>query len=375
MRLPAFFQHASAMTLLILVILIPYITAQNLPKLPDQSSDTASQTDTAAATTTDSKNTDTAKTTDAATTTDSKNTNTAKTTDTAATTTDKPSDKPSTTKLPTMSSTSDKGSLSGLPKLDQDNYPSPSVPPTAGAPFMHKSNLPEGTVFICVGAALGFIGFMVLAWRGFMAWSLHRSVKRVAEAQTAKYAGKDPLLGLKAKSPYISPGPGSTLSLDKLGASGKVPASKTHSAHNSLFFSPTAGAGMNAAGNRGSGYLPSGYYAAGNSAPASGAGMTHIGGGARPLSHLSNQALQASRRNSRGPSPPGSPSLPPSRGADSVLSGRLSTQGLVGQASNSTLNLNAPSQGRAPSAYLEDLFENHPPGKPPTEERRSSRRY
>ena len=359
MRLPAFFQNASVTTLLTLIILIPYITAQNLPKLPDESSDSASKTDTVVATPTDSKNTDTAKTTDAPT-----------------KTTDKPSDKPSSTKLPAMSSTSVVAGLSGLPKLEQDNYPSPSVPPTAGAPFMQKSNLPEGTVFICVGAALGFIGFMVLAWRGFMAWSLHRSVKRVAEAQTAKYAGKDPLLGLKTKSPYMSPGPGSTLSLDKLGASSKMPASKTHSAHNSLFFSPTAGAGMNSPGNRGSGYLPSGYYAAGNAAPASGAGMTHIGGGARPLSHLSNQALQSSRRNSRGPTPPRSPSLPPSRGADSILSGsRLSTQGLVGQASNSTLNLNAPSQGRAPSAYLEDLFENHPPGKAPIEERRSSRRY
>ena len=354
MRLLRLFQDASAMTFLVLILLISHAAAQNLPKLPGQGGAAATTTDAAAATTTDSK--DKPKNTDGA----------AKT-----------SDKPSTTKIPAMSTTSDVPGLSGLPKLAGDDYPPPSVPPTAGAPFMQKSNLPEGTVFICVGAALGFIGFMVLAWRGFMAWSIKRSVKRAAIAQTTKYAGKDPLLGLKTKGPYMSPGPGSTLSLDQLGASGKGrPASNRHSAHSNLFFSPTAGAGINSPGNRGSGYLPSGYYAAGNAAPANGAGMTHIGGGTRPLSHLSNQPFVNSRRSSRGPSPPRSPSLPPSRGADSILSAsRLSTQGLVGQASNSTLNLNAPPQGRAPSAYLEDLFENHPPGQPPVEERRSSKRY
>lgn len=146
-----------------------------------------------------------------------------------------------------------------------------------------------------------------------------------------------------------------------------------------IFSSPLAGAGMNSPSNRGSGYLPAGYYASGNSAPASGAGMTHIGGAARPLSKLGLEGRESSRRDSRGPTPPHSPSLPPSRGADSVFNGsRLSMQGLVGQASNSTLNLNVAPQGRAPSAYLEDLFANHPPGspgQPPMEERRSSKRY
>ena len=355
MWLPTWLRCTSTMTLFTSVLLISHVTAQNLPKLPGQGGAAATTTAAAAATTTNPK--DKAKPTN---------------TDAAA----KTSAKASTTKLPAMSTTSDAPGLTGLPKLAGDDYPPPTVPPTAGAPFMQKSNLPEGTVFICVGAALGFIGFMVLAWRGFMAWSIKRSVKRAAIAQTAKYAGKDPLMGLKTKGPYMSPGPGSTLSLDQLGASGKGPASKTHSARNSLFFSPTAGAGINSPGNRGSGYLPSGYYAAGNAAPANGAGMTHIGGGSRPLSHLSNQPFHNPRRDSRGPSPPRSPSLPPSRGADSTLSAsRLSTQGLVGQASNSTLNLNAPHQGRAPSAYLEDLFENHPPGQPPVEERRSSKRY
>ena len=68
-----------------------------------------------------------------------------------------------------------------------------------------------------------------------------------------------------------------------------------------------------------------------------------------------------------GPSPPRSPSLPPSRGTDTVLG----KAGLTMHTSNSSLNLSVAPQSRAPSAYLEDLFENHPPGQaPPGEHRR-----
>ena len=270
----------------------------------------------------------------------------------------------------------DAAPLSGLPKLAQDNYPAPTVPPTADAPFMQKSSLPDGTVFICVGAALGFIGLLVLAWRGLVAWSLHRSVKRAAIAQSSKYSrvGDQRAKNGKSNGPYFSPGPGSTLSLDHLGASGKGGAKTPSSARGSLFFSPTASTGMQSPGNRGSTYLPAGYYAAGNSAPSGGSGMTHIGGGGIGLSNLTPQNHRYSRARSLGPSPPGSPSLPPSRGADSTLA-RLSTAGLTMHASNSSLNLSAPPQGRAPSAYLEDLFENHPPGTPPAEEHGRGRRY
>ena len=239
---------------------------------------------------------------------------------------------------------------------------------------MQHSSLPEGTVFICVGAALGFIGMLVIAWRGLVAWSIHRSVKRAALAHSAKYAhGRDPRAAQTSKSAYLGPNAASTLTLDHLTASGKGGASKGASAHNSLFFSPTAGTGMQAPGNRGSGYLPAGYYAAGSQAPS---GVTHIGGGGSvPMSNLTN--VRDSKRYSRGPSPPRTPSLPPSRGGppDSPYTGRLSTQGLVNQ-SSSSLNLSAPPQGRAPSAYLEDLFENHPPGSfPPEENVRESKRY
>ena len=281
----------------------------------------------------------------------------------------------SSTSSSASASAVDAAALSGLPKLAQDNYPAPTVPPTADAPFMQKSSLPDGTVFICVGAALGFIGLLVLAWRGLVAWSLHRSVKRAANAQSSKYSrvGDPRANNRKSAGPYFSPAPGSTLSLDHLGAGGKGGVKTPSSARGSLFFSPTASTGMQTPGNRGSSYLPAGYYAAGNSAPSGGSGMTHIGGGGIGLSNLTPQNHRYSRARSIGPSPPVSPSLPPSRGADSTL-GKLNTPGLTMHASNSSLNLSAPPQGRAPSAYLEDLFENHPAGTPPSEEHGRGRR-
>ena len=358
MRLPKRSTNASTATLFLFFLLITHVAAQqNLPKLPG-SGDATETTDAA---TSDS----------AAETSDTKASNTAKTTEATA----KTSEKSSSTKPPNTSKTSLAPGLSGLPKLAGDNYPPPTVPPTADAPFMQKSNLPEGTIFIAVGAFLGFLGCMVLLWRALVAWSLHRSVKKAAMAQTAKYAhARDPRGGIgKTKSPYFSTAAGSTLSLDPLAASGKGVGSTPQSAHNSLFFSPTAGAGMNSPSNRASGYLPAGFYAAGNAAPGGVAGMTHIGGGGMPLSNHGNQNQRYARRLSRGHSPQRSPSLPPSRG-ESFNGSKLSTQGLVGQPSNSSLNLAVAPQGRAPSAYLEDLFENHPPGQPPVEEQRSSRR-
>ncbi|MDI1493321.1 MAG: hypothetical protein OHK93_005109 [Ramalina farinacea] len=366
MRLPGLARNASFITFAVSLLLISSVAAQGLPKLSDELG-AAATTDGKGAAKTDAAKTDTAAATDA------KKTDAAKTTDAAAKTAAK-----TATMTNAAAKTTDPAALSGLPKLDEDKYPAPTVPPTAGAPFMQKSNLPEGTVFICVGAALGFIGMMVLAWRGFMAWSLHRSVRKAAIASTAKYAGRDPLSGLKkSKGPYMHSGPGSTLSLDQLGGGRKNAGGKTHSTHSNLFFSPTAGAGMNAPSNRASGYLPSGYYASGNAAPASGAGMTHIGSGV-PMSNLSNQnRYSQAGLGPRGHSPSRSraPSPPSSRGGDSLFNGsRLSTPGLMGQASSSTLNLNAAPQGRAPSAYLDDLFENHAPVQTPTDDKRHSRR-
>ncbi len=184
-------------------------------------------------------------------------------------------------------------------------------------------------------------------------------------AQSSKYGSETKKGGYKnPPAQFYNSGPGSTLSLDHLASSkgGSRGGSKNHTpARGSLFFSPTAGAGMQTPGNRGSGYLPAGYYAAGNAAAGGGAGMTHLGGGnSISLGTLRPKSHRYSRAQSIGPSPPVSPGLPPSRGGE-VAYGRPSTAGISMQASTSTLNLSAPPPGRAPSAYLEDLFENHPP--------------
>lgn len=271
------------------------------------------------------------------------------------------------------------GLPSGLPQIPGGfNYPAPSVPPTLNAPYMQKSNLPDGTVFIAVGAALGFLTLSVLAWRGLVAWSINRSVRRAAMQQSYGGDVKSSIRPRK-KSGVYSQRPGSSVSLEKLGASGRTGTShsaKGHTPNSSLFFSPTAGAGMHTAGNRNSGYLPAGYYAAGTSAPGGGAGMTHIGNGpAIGLTNLRPHSQGYSRPRSVGPSPPGSPGPPPSsRGADTTY-GRLSNVGTSRHASTSSVNLSAPPQGRAPSAYLEDLFENHPPGSIPGGRPSMDRRY
>lgn len=245
------------------------------------------------------------------------------------------------------------GLPSGLPKIPgQYSYPPPSVPPTAGAPYLQHSNLPEGTVFIAVGAALGILGFSVLAWRGLVAWSLHRSVRKAAMQQNL--SDSKAMLRPPGGGAFYASGPGSTLSLDHLAGgvrSSTNLATKGPTPNSSLFFSPTAGGGstLGVPGYRGSGYLPAGYYAAGQQGPGTG-GVTHIGGG------MSNAGYTSARARSMEPSPPGSPGLSPSR---DPYGGRA----MPSSHSASSLNLNAPQHGRAPSAYLEDLFENHPPSQ------------
>jgi len=100
---------------------------------------------------------------------------------------------------------------------------------------------------------------------------------------------------------------------------------------------------MNSAGNRGSNYLPAGYYAAGASQPGNGNGMTHIGNGPSvSLANLGPQRDGYARAQSIGPTPPGTPPF----------------RAHLHAASASTLNLNQPpGDQRAPSVYLDDLFD------------------
>jgi hypothetical protein len=250
---------------------------------------------------------------------------------------------------------------SGLPKLSGVfSYPPPSVPPTLNAPYMQKSNLPEGTVFIAVGACLGALGFVVLAWRGLVAWSLHRSVKRAALYQSAtdSKSAFRPGPGATADGPgFYQAHAGSTMSLDALsGTNRNSLAGGRHTPNGSLFFSPTASGNMTTPGNRGSGHLPAGYYQSGASTPGNGNGVTHIGGSTtNPLARVGPQSHGYTRPPSgyvsRPPSgyassPPISPNLTPQRGP--VGGNHTSTSGL---------NLTQAPQGRTPSVYLEDLFE------------------
>jgi hypothetical protein len=219
---------------------------------------------------------------------------------------------------------------------------------------MQTTNTPEGTVFIAVGAALGFIGLALLAWRAMVAWSVNRSVRRAAMMQSEN---KRLLRTNKKRSTVYSAAPAADLSLDRLRSSSKrASKARVPSTHSGLFFSPTAGgrvgshtnlsAGATPTTNRASSYLPAGYYAAaGSSTPVRGAGG---GAGADLHAGLS--------------SPPGypsnSPTLPPTGTfPDPPHAARQSYAG----ASTSSLNLSQVPQGRAPSAYLEDLFESHAP--------------
>jgi hypothetical protein len=289
--------------------------------------------------------------------------------------------------------------LSGLPTLAGVGVPIMQVPDTAGAAFMQKSDLPDGTVFICVGAILAFAAAAVLAWRGLVAWSLHRSVRRAAMAQNMSDMKAMSAVPGKKRGMYNVVGANSTMSLDHLAAApigtskntkpfaqapGGTPPGKSAS---SLFFSPTAGgaAGLRDSTNRSSTYLPAGYYASGNAAPAHGSPVTHVGGGNLSANSLALPGNRFSRAS--GISPPDSPSLPPSRGGyprappsrdglsmynrNSVATlgtPRDTRSGVYGHNENmSQLSLNVPggttvAGGRAPSAYLEDLFENHGSG-------------
>ncbi|KAL9588654.1 MAG: hypothetical protein Q9203_002548 [Teloschistes exilis] len=311
MWFPTSLAPSKATSLLLLSLFSGHIVAQNLPPLTSNADD-SSPTTAAAATNSkpDTKSTAKADT----------NTANAKASKMAA-------------KPTALAADNDAAMPSALPTLAGVKAPTPSVPPTTNAPYMQKSNLPQGTVFICVGAGLAFIGLVVLAWRGLVAWSLHRSVRKAAMAPSVQYTqlsdGKS-----RSNTPgttLYSAGPGSTLSHDRLTATSK-PGSKTHTARSSLFFSPTAGAGMQTPGNRASGYLPAGYYAAGNAAAGGGVPMTQIGGGSG-----ARQGDRYSRARSAGPSPPGTPSLLSSRGAE-VAYGRPSTAGLSTQPSTKILS-------------------------------------
>lgn len=249
--------------------------------------------------------------------------------------------------------TSSDGNDPPLPTIiGQYSYPPPTVPPTNNAPFMQPADIPEGTFFIAVGAILGAIGAAVLIWRAVVACLLHRSVKRAAHAQhmandKAPFAAGG---GVPPPAPFYKYNDHeSSLSVANASAGrgvrrttrGPIP-SATPSQTN-LFFSPTA-PGANAAGNRESRFLPSGFYAAGSGSQQGhehSISLTNL----RPDSHGHARAV--------GITPPESPALAPR--ADPARR----------NVSTTSLALNTPTGNRAPSAYLEDLLADQPEQFPP----------
>lgn len=210
-------------------------------------------------------------------------------------------------------------------------------------------------MFIAVGAILGLIGLAVLAWRGMVAWSVNRSVRRAALAQTSDKKRLSRRGGGRKRSHGVyAAAPGNDVSLDKLGAATRAsyqPSKRVPSTNSGLFFSPTAGGAgshhsLNNAGNRGSSYLPAGYYAA--------------AGTSTPVRDASGSQTNVYSPTAGLSSPTGfhagsSPSLPAVGSYPEIPHTRHSHIG----ASTSSLNLSQAPQGRAPSAYLEDLFESH----------------
>ncbi|KAG7289614.1 hypothetical protein NEMBOFW57_005985 [Staphylotrichum longicolle] len=241
-------------------------------------------------------------------------------------------------------------------------YPAPTVPPTHNAPFMNHSTLPDGTVFIAVGAILGAFGVAILLWRGIVACLLHRSVERAAMAQHAANNGRGPGDKNAASFPappaqfykYIERESSPSLAGAGLGASTgrrthRGPTPSATPSQTNLFFSPTAAGSSSGLGssNRDSArFLPSGFYA--SASPA--AGGHHAHGNSISMSTLRPSSRG---RGVMGPSPPDSPDVGPR-----VVSRNFST---------SSLNLNRPPSAgtRAPSAYLDDLLDEQPGQFPP----------
>ncbi|TKA25835.1 hypothetical protein B0A50_05590 [Salinomyces thailandicus] len=392
--------------LLLLALVLAPLTAyaqDSLTDLPDLSTATASSDATTAestAATTDA--TTTADTTDAtttaattdATTTDASSTGDSSTDDSSAAQTETTA----TSTSDSTATTTDSG-LTDLPTIAGAGIPELYIPYTAPAPFMQKSAYPEGTVFIAVGAVLAFLGACVLLWRALVAWSIDRSVKKAALA-SIRGNQKSSAWGGSSSYNHIGRGgykdtAGSSVSLDALTSAGKPlkphfrdgDIKRESTPPPNLFFSPTAQAGPGARdGMRSSSYLPAGYYASPSAQAGGRASSMMIGGNLAPYA----------RHSTYTPSPPPSPGIPVSQSRNSVAAGgaRGSSRdgaqnlqpsrdgygatrnsyfdsqqqrashhsGLYAQPSSSSLAVGRGRDdlggSRAPSAYLEDLFDH-----------------
>lgn len=318
---------------------------------------------TTASTTTDNTETRTSATSTEATTSATTTAATSTTTEDATTTADSSMPSLSDSSTSSDSSNSDMPSLSSTTAAADTSiptYPAATVPPTQNAPYMQTSNMPDGTVFIVVGAILGAFGLAILLWRAIIACLLHRSVEKAAMAQHLandkatfpippapfyKYTDHD-------SSQNISPGRGVRRT-----TRGPIPSSTP--SQTNLFFSPTASSPANPRDStyrdtpnrdstyRDSRFLPAGFYAAGSSSP-------HNMDANESSISLNNLRPDRHARGMSGRTPPESPGFGPSRSS------------LPQDMSSSSINLNSAPTGRAPSAFLDDLLGDHPEMFPPS---------
>ena len=289
--------------------------------------------------------------------------------------------------------------LTDLPTIAGVGIPTQVIPFTASAPFMQKSNLPEGSVFICVGALLGFLGLCVLFWRALVLWSLHRKVKRSASLGLFQTSSRSTILRPPGGSSFINSAMGSNVSLDKFSGANllaqtgsNIRRSKmTQMSRRSLFYSPTADASLHTStgANRNSTYI-SPTNAAPRYTPAN---FSKIELNEQPISHqlptmsrISSSVVKApsifgareqryQRTKSTSNTPPRSPVSYSSHKSVSSNDIKIneSTQTrtkLMKKSSNERLSISpnkitgfpTPSHreqliAKTPSAYLEDLFD------------------
>lgn len=269
--------------------------------------------------------------------------------------------------MPTLSesSTSSDSTKSDMPTLSSTTaadtsiptYPAATVPPTQNAPYMQTSNMPDGTVFIVVGAILGAFGLAILLWRAIIACLLHRSVEKAAMAQhlaNDKAAFPVPLAPFYKytdhdSSQHDTPGRG-------VRRSNRGPIPSATPSQTNLFFSPTAAGGATPRDSvyrdtpnrdstyRDSRFLPAGFYAANASSP------YNMDANESSIS-LNNLRPDRHSRGMPGRTPPESPGFGPQR---SPLPQDMS------------FNLNSAPTGRAPSTFLDDLLGDHPEMFPPS---------
>lgn len=335
-------------------------------------------------TTTSATDTDTATTsatTDAATTTSDDTTSATATTTATTSSSDDGSTTTSTGEMPTLTTSTSKNA--DMPTLSTSTnaaggtvgsaiptYPAPSVPPTANAPYMQTSHFPENTVFIIVGAIIGGCCVGLVLWRVVNAFLLHRSVERAAMQQ---HLANDKAAFPAPPAPFYkySDQDGSSQNVGSgrgVRRSTRGPIPSTTPSQTNLFFSPTAAGGANPRDSiyrdnpnrdstyrdssyRDSRFLPAGFYAAGSGSPQN---LDGADGSSISLTNLRPDSRGHTRAHS-GYGGPESPGFGPQRSPLSVR-----------DVSSSSVNLNVAPDGRAPSAYLEDLLGENPEAFPPS---------